>query len=124
MKNNNFPEFEELSKLAKENPEGLENLRKELIEGLIHNAPEQYHQRLRGLQFKIDMERRRAKNPIAACIKISQMMQDSFSKLREALNQMQATQPQKENTTQEPQDLKGKVNNIETKKNNQISRNY
>lgn len=42
--------------------------------------------KLRGLQFHIDMEIRRSKTPMAACIKISEMMHGSLSKLRSALN--------------------------------------
>src|SRR5690606_39594129 len=43
--------------------------------------------KLRGLQFRVDMERRRAKSPMAACIAISAMMHDSFDQLRQALNE-------------------------------------
>lgn len=86
----NLPDFEVLSKLAKEDPEALESLRREMVEEVIEAAPTEDHKRrLRGLQFKIEMERKKAKNPIASCIKISQMMQDSFSKLREAITLLQ-----------------------------------
>lgn len=116
MKSSQFPEFDELSKLAKENPEALENLRKDLIEQLIQGAPEQYQNRLRGLQFKIDMERRRAKTPIASCIRISQMMQESFTKLRDALNQMQNPQaPEKNELLLSTVNKKGKHKAKETK---------
>jgi hypothetical protein len=82
-----LPDFDQLVKLAQEDPEALEALRKNLCEALIQQAPESYQRRLRGLQFKIDMERRRAKTPMAACIKLSSLMQDSFYKLRAALNE-------------------------------------
>jgi hypothetical protein len=87
-----LPDFEQLVKLAQEDPEALESLRKNLCEALIQQAPESYQQRLRGLQFKIDMERRRAKTPMAACIKLSSLMQDSFYKLRTALNEVTGQQ--------------------------------
>jgi len=108
MKSSHFPEFDELSKLAKENPEALEKLRKDLVEQLIQSAPEQYQNRLKGLQVKIDMERRRAKTPIASCIRISQMMQESFTKLRDALNQMQNAQAPEKSTGLTPINGKGK----------------
>ena len=87
-----LPDFDQLVKLAQEDPEALEALRKQLCESLIQQAPESYQQRLRGLQFKIDMERRRAKTPMAACIKLSSLMQDSFYKLRMALNEASSQQ--------------------------------
>ncbi len=84
-----LPDFDELAKMAKEDPEALEALRLSACEELIQSAPQQYQRKLRGLQFRIDMERRKAKTPMAACIKISEMMHDSFTKLREALVEAQ-----------------------------------
>lgn len=84
-----LPDFDELVKLAEENPEELENLRQRLCDELIQSAPQEYRRRLRGIQFQIDMERQKAKSPMAACLKISEMMHDSFSQLRDALNEVQ-----------------------------------
>ncbi len=86
-----LPNFDKLKEMAQNNPTELERLRIELCEQLIHEAPEQYRRRLRGLQFRIDMERRKAKSPMAACITISGMMHDSFDKLRMALNEAAGT---------------------------------
>ncbi|HET8706584.1 MAG TPA: DUF3135 domain-containing protein, partial [Pseudomonadales bacterium] len=85
-----LPSFDELMNLAKNDPEGLEALRTRLVEDLITSAPTEYQRRLRGLQFQIDMERRRAHSPMAACIRISNMMHESLDRLREALNQARA----------------------------------
>ena len=81
-----MPTFDEMVRLAKTNPETLENIRRVLIEDLIADAPEYCQRRLRGLQFQIDMERRKAGNPMGACVKISKMMHDSLFQLRETLN--------------------------------------
>ncbi len=86
---NDLPDFEVLSKMAKEDPKGLEELRLKVINSIIDSAPEHHQRKLRGLQFKIDMEREKAKNPMAACIKISQMMHESFTQLRDALKDAQ-----------------------------------
>lgn len=82
-----LPEFDTLREMAQRDPEGLERLRVELCDQLIQSAPEAYRRKLRGLQFRVDMERRRAKSPMAACIAISAMMHDSFDQLRQALNE-------------------------------------
>ncbi|NIR25446.1 MAG: DUF3135 domain-containing protein, partial [Gammaproteobacteria bacterium] len=66
-----LPEFDKLREMAEQDPEQLERLRVELCDRLIQDAPEKYRRKLRGLQFRIDMERRRAKSPMAACIAIS-----------------------------------------------------
>lgn len=80
-----LPPFEELKAMAAERPEELEDLRIRMTEEILRNAPEDRQRRLKGLVFNIDMVRRRAKNPMQACIKLSQMMMDSTLELREAL---------------------------------------
>ena len=82
----NLLDFEELLRLAQNNPDKLEQLRIQWCEQIIHDAPSEYRRKLRGLQFRIDMERRKAKSPMAACISLSGMMHDSFDSLRYALN--------------------------------------
>lgn len=82
-----FPDFDRLVKLAKEDPEALERFRLEQVENLIEQAPEAYQPRLRGLQFQIDAQRRIHKDsPMGSCMKISQMMHESFAELRTWLN--------------------------------------
>lgn len=84
-----FPDFDQLVKLAQTDPEGLERLRKSEIEKLINQAPANCQQRLKGLQFQIDAQRRiHADSPMGACMKISIMMHESFSELRGWLNQI------------------------------------
>jgi len=80
-----LPEFDELVKLAQQNPEKLEQIRQELIQSTIEDAPSGLKDRLMGLQFTIDMEIRRSKNPLDSCLKLSSMMHDSFARLRTAL---------------------------------------
>lgn len=80
-----LPDFDTLATLAEQDPEGFEELRQQHIEALIASAPATTRQRLRGLQFQIDAQRRLHSNPLAACIKISQMMHDSFHQLRQLL---------------------------------------
>ncbi len=71
--------FEELSRLAQEDPDAFERRRKELIEEAIQQANPVHHERLRQLQWRIDMERRRCKTPLASCIKLHEMLWDIFA---------------------------------------------
>lgn len=88
-----LPDFDTLVHLAKTNPDELEQLRIRLCNDLIERAPEASRRRLRGIQFQIDMERRKADNPMAACIRISQMMHDSFERMRLTLNEAVGNAP-------------------------------
>lgn len=78
----------EWQELARTNPEEFERRRLALIEDVIASAPPDIQRRLRGLQFKVDVERGRATNPLSATLRISRMMWESFADLREQLNQL------------------------------------
>jgi len=78
-----LPNFDELVKLAQEDPEALEALRQEHINKIIDNATPSYQNRLRGLQFQIDANRKiHSDSPMGSCMKISQMMHESFADMR------------------------------------------
>lgn len=62
------------SNLAKTDPERFERERKEAIEAVISNARPQRQEYLRKLQWRIDVERSRASNPLSATIRIYGMM--------------------------------------------------
>ncbi len=80
-------DFDEWAALARTDPEAFEQRRRDAIESYIATVPEEYRQRLRGVQFRVDMERARASNPLSATIRISNMMWSAFGELRDALNQ-------------------------------------
>lgn len=73
-----FFDFDDWSRLAKEDPSAFEARRLALIEEFLRQFPQPDQQRLRGLQFRIDMVRRRARTPMGACLKISSMMWESL----------------------------------------------
>ncbi len=83
--------FDELVVMAQSDPDSLEHYRQQQINNLIDNAPEYLKQRLRGLQFQIDAQRQLHHNPLGACIKISQMMHDSFAELNSLLNDLNSS---------------------------------
>ena len=88
-----LPSFEDMVKMHKEDPEGLELLRKQAVKEIIDNAPENSKRRLEGLQFQIDCIRRTSKNPVDAMIKVSNMMKESFEDLRKNLNALTGKEP-------------------------------
>ncbi|MDO8909297.1 MAG: DUF3135 domain-containing protein [Pseudohongiella sp.] len=81
-----LPDFDTLMKLHKEDPEALERLRQNLTSELMNKASDHTRRRLEGLQFRINMELRRASNPTARFLRLSDMMQESFHELNYCLN--------------------------------------
>lgn len=70
-------DFDYWKNLAKDDPELFETKRREAVDGMINAAPTRSQQRLRGLQWRVDMERRKAKSPIDSCTRVYSMMWDS-----------------------------------------------
>lgn len=81
-----LPDFNELLALYEANPQALEQLRKTLVNDLIDRAAPNTQARLRGLQFQIDAQRQLSSNPLGACVRMSKMMNQSFSQLVQKLN--------------------------------------
>ena len=71
-------DFDDWSELAKTDPAGFEARRAQVIEEFIESAPAGKQHRLRCLQWRIDRARSKAKTPLAACIRLSQMMWESL----------------------------------------------
>lgn len=69
--------FDEWLQLAKSDPEAFEKRRQQAIDAMIAAAPDERRQRLRGLQWRIDMERRKYKDSLVSCRKVFSMMWSS-----------------------------------------------
>lgn len=80
-----WPSFEKMCKLAKEQPSELENWRKAEVERIIMQASEPARRRLKGLQFQIDCERQKHSSAMGACIAISKKMHESLNALNGAI---------------------------------------
>lgn len=70
-------DFDQWKTLAETDPEAFERRRQALIDSYIDGAPQSKRQRLRGLQWRVDMERRRSSNPMQSFLRIYTMMWDS-----------------------------------------------
>lgn len=79
-------DFERWSALAKQDPARFEELRRQEVEAFIKTAPNAaQRQRLERLQWRIDRERERVKNPLSACIRIYNMMWESVYRHQRAI---------------------------------------
>ena len=81
-----LPDFDVLLSMARNRPDELETLRHDLVRSVIDRcASHEGRRRLEGLQFRVDMERERARTPLAACIKVSEMMCRSMADLHRSI---------------------------------------
>jgi hypothetical protein len=69
--------FDEWAELAKNDPSTFEQMRLAAIDRYIESAPYHSRARLRRMQWRIDQERRLARNPLNACLRMTRMMWDS-----------------------------------------------
>jgi len=83
-----LPDFDYLVSLAEKHPDKLEALRHRYNRHLIDAAPDYLKRRLEGLLFKVDMEKRRSKNTTQCCIKLSELMMDSFVDMQTAIKHL------------------------------------
>ncbi len=74
--------FEKLSKLARNDPLAFEQLRKQLIEQLIEDAPQARQINMRRFQWRIEQEIRHHSNSLGRCMKLSSMMMERLDFLR------------------------------------------
>jgi len=82
-------EFTDWSKLATSDPIAFESMRERIIESFIQSTPKPKQQRLRCLQWRIDQTRKLSRNPMDACIKLSQLMMESVYGENGLINVMQ-----------------------------------
>ncbi len=67
-------DFDEWMRLAKEDPDAYESMREKMIQDVIDSTSPEVKRRMEGLQWQIDQIRSTSSNPMASCLKISQMM--------------------------------------------------
>lgn len=67
-------DFDHWCKVAREEPEKFEVMRRQMIDDLIAQAPSHLKPQITGLQWQVDRIRQQAGNPMAACVRISRKM--------------------------------------------------
>lgn len=70
-------DFDAWAHLAHTDPHNFEKQRSDLLNEVILHIPLEKQQRIRCLQWRIDRVRETSGTPLAACIRISNMMWDS-----------------------------------------------
>ena len=81
-----LPAFDVLVDMARNDPQGLEALRTRLTRQVIETASNDVaRRRLEGLQFEVEVERRKARSPLGASVRISEMMCHSLAELHKSI---------------------------------------
>ena len=71
-------DFDHWKQLAKADPQAFESSRKAAIENELDWDHVSNRRELEGLQFRLDMTRRRARTPLEACQNLSRIMLEYF----------------------------------------------
>lgn len=72
-------DFDEWARLARADPTTFNHRRREAVEEIIRAAPAERRPRLRSLQWRLDRLRQTASSPLSACVRIYDLMWESFS---------------------------------------------
>ena len=79
-------ETDDLARLWREEPGKAEAYHRAIIEDFILGLPEDKQERARGLQWRIDQELRKYKDPVARMNRMCELMWESFFDLDSALH--------------------------------------
>ncbi|MDH5446823.1 MAG: DUF3135 domain-containing protein [Gammaproteobacteria bacterium] len=85
--------FKEWAELAETDPARFEARRKRVLNETIRRFPDDRHEMLHRLQWKVDRVRELKKTPLAATIAISGLMWDSFNELHRGYVDLAAYKP-------------------------------
>ncbi len=82
-------DFDEWAELARSDPQAFELKRTNTIEAVIDSAPRRNRQQLRRVQWKLDRIRETSATPLAACIRMQELMWESMLGDNGLLEQLQ-----------------------------------
>lgn len=77
-----IPDFNELMRMAREEPEALALLQQQCTDRLLASAPPESRHRLKGMVFVLDAKRRTTHSPVEACAAMSELMLDRLKVLQ------------------------------------------
>lgn len=76
----------QLDLYSENNPDKFEAIRAELIEALLESFPDEYRQRARGIQFALDCELRKYKNPVSRMNRMVEIFWKQVDEFQAAVN--------------------------------------
>jgi len=94
----------DLEKINYKDPDHFEKLRKELIDITIKSYPKKFQKRARGIQFQLDYELNKYKDPVNRMNRMVELFWDKFHEFNDMMND-----PAKFTFEREKNKKKGKV---------------
>ncbi len=79
-------DFDHWLRLARRDPAAFERRRQAAIAAFLDDLPPARRSRLERLQWRIDMEIRRSRSPMGACIRLYRLMLESCARQQAALD--------------------------------------
>ena len=76
----------DLARMHEVDPENFEKLRAELIDSTINSFPDRFRKRARGIQFFIDHELDKHKDPVSRMNRMVELFWDKFHEFSHAMN--------------------------------------
>ena len=80
-----LPDIDTLIKIGQSNPDQLDRIKRDAVNDLIESASNAHQERLKGLQWQVDMELKKSKSAMDGCIRVSEMMHEKLWELRAVL---------------------------------------
>ena len=87
-----LPDFDTLQAMATRGEGELEALLRDELDAILRSASPDLQRKLTGLQFKIDCQKRLARNPVDCCVRLSTMLRRCCRQMRWVLEDFQAQQ--------------------------------
>jgi hypothetical protein len=78
--------LQSLENLYQKSPDQFEDLRREIINHSISSYPEKFQQRARGIQFTLDCELKKYKNPVVRMNRMVELFWETFSEFQAVVN--------------------------------------
>lgn len=82
--------LKKLEGIQESKPERFEEFRREIVDKCIVSYPERFQNRARGLQFTLDCELGKQKNPLARMNRMAELFWGNFSEFQETLSNPKA----------------------------------
>ena len=79
--------LQNLENLYEEDPDHFEALRREIIHKTINSYPEKFQQRARGIQFTLDCELNKYKNPLSRMNRMVELLWEKFAEFQTVISE-------------------------------------
>lgn len=117
--------FEQLAKIAQDDPAQFEKIREEIIQSEIErisNGVEEKKNQMERIQFRVDMACRKVKSPLVRCEIVTKMMYEKFFHLNDLLQNFSGANPSSRTSSTEQSHSKASILSFDKRRENHEQR--